>query len=99
MSASMCASAGSLLAPGTPRRSRYRAACSGLIPYTVYPAAASAATHRPRPVSIPILTSSASPSWPRCSPIMACSRVIPAAPSGSRALASVRPEESISPAS
>ena len=37
MSASMCASAASLLTPDTPCRSRYRDACSGLAGYTVYP--------------------------------------------------------------
>ena len=53
MSASMCASPASLLAPDTPCRSRYREACSGFTGYTVYPAATSAATHGPRSVSIP----------------------------------------------
>ncbi len=57
MSASMCASAVSLLAPDTPCRSRYRAACNGLTAYTVYPAAISACTHGPRSVSIPTTTS------------------------------------------
>jgi len=53
MSASMCESPPSLLAPDTPCRSRYREACSGFTGYTVYPAAIRAATHGPRSVSIP----------------------------------------------
>ena len=97
MSASTCASAASLLAPDTACRSRYRAACSGLTANTSYPAAASAATHGPRSVSIPTSTrassGSASPSSP---PTTACSRIIPAIPSGSLALASTRPATSIS---
>ena len=75
----------SLLAPvDTPRRSRYRDACSGFTPYTVRaPAARSAVTHRPRSVSIPITTSASSASTPRCCPTSSCSRAIPATPSGS----------------
>ena len=88
--------AGSLLAPDTPWRSRYREACSGFTPYTVYPAATSAATHGPRSVSIPMITSASSAPSPSCSPISSCSRAIPATPSGSRLRASTRPAASIS---
>ena len=96
MSASMCASPPSLLAPDTPCRSRYRDACSGFTAYTVYPAATSAATHGPRSVSIPITTSASWSSSPSCCPTSSCSRAIPATPSGSRLFASTRPASSIS---
>ena len=95
MSASMCESPGSLLAPETPSRSRNRDACSGFTAYTTYPAATSAATHGPRSVSIPITTSASSPASPSCCPISSCSRAIPATPSGSRLRASTRPVASI----
>ena len=97
MSASMCASPASLLAPDTPRRSRYLAACNGFTANTVYPAAINACTHGPRSVSIPISTcpAASSTSSPSCAPIIACNRAIPATPSGSRALASLRPAASI----
>src|SRR6185437_15131410 len=49
----MCASPPSLSAPDTPCRPRYRDACSGFTANTTYPAAISAATHGPRPVSTP----------------------------------------------
>ena len=91
MSASMCASPASLLAPDTPCRSRYRDACSGFTANTVYPAAASAATHGPRSVSIPTTTSASPASSPRCCPISSCSWAIPATPSGSRRFASTLP--------
>src|ERR1039457_2360104 len=91
MSVSMCASPLSLLAPDTPCRSRYLDACKGFTAYTTYPAAASAATHGPRSVSVPISTSASSVSSPRCSPISSCSRAIPATPSGSRRFASTFP--------
>src|SRR5215470_6726435 len=52
----MCASPPSLLAPDTPYRPRYRDACNGFTANTTYPAASSAATHRPRPDSIPTCT-------------------------------------------
>jgi hypothetical protein len=44
-------------APEVEYRSRYRAACIGLIAYTCYPAAINAATHGPRSVSMPTTTS------------------------------------------
>src|ERR1039458_9215988 len=97
MSASMCASAPSLLAPDTPCRTRYPDACSGFTPYTVYPAATSAATHGPRSVSVPVTTSASSASSPRYCPIRACSRAIPATPSGSRFLARTRPSAAARP--
>jgi putative transposase len=97
MSASTCASAASLLAPDTACRLRYCAACNGLTANTSYPAAASAATHGPRSVSIPTSTCTSSGSASAsCPAIMACSRAMPATPSGSRALASTRPAASIS---
>jgi hypothetical protein len=52
-SASVCASAASLLAPETLCRCRERASCTGLIANTVYPAATSAATHGSRSVPSP----------------------------------------------
>jgi hypothetical protein len=64
-------------------------------PNTVYPAATSAATHRPRSVSIPTATSAPSASSPRCRPITSCSPAIPAAPSGSRLRARTFPASSI----
>ena len=91
MSASMCASPPSLLAPDTPCRSRYRDACSGFTGNTAYPAAISAATHGPRSVSIPMTTSAPSASSPRYRPISSCSCAIPATPSGSRRFASTVP--------
>jgi hypothetical protein len=98
----MCASPASLLAPDTWCRSRYREACSGFTGNTVYPDAASAATHGPRSVSIPITTSapsgssgSSGASSGRNRPASACSCAIPAAPSGSRLAASFLPASSI----
>ena len=91
MSASMCASPPSLLAPDTAWRSRYREASSGFAGYTVYPAAIRAATHGPRSVSMPITTSASSASSGTCLPMRPCSWLIPAAPSGSRFLARTFP--------
>src|ERR1035441_3370939 len=56
--------------------------------------AASACTHSPRSVSIPTVTWPGSSSLPRCAAISSCSRAIPAAPSGSRLAASLRPASS-----
>ena len=95
MSASMCASPLSLLAPDTACRSRYRDACSGFTGNTVYPAAISAANHGPRSVSIPVTTSASSASSGRNRPISACIWVIPAALPGSRRFTSTLPASSI----
>jgi len=95
---SRCASAGSLLAPETLNRSRYRAACSGLTAYTRYPAAINAWTHGPRSVSIPIRTpasASRSASGPNPAAIIAWNRAIPAIPSGSLPALNRRPASSI----
>ena len=75
-----------------------RAADSGLIANTWYPAARSAVTHGPRSVSIPTMTCPAACSGDSsdqpagaCAATSACSRVMPSSPSGSRARASRRP--------
>src|ERR1035441_9929329 len=56
--------------------------------------AARACTHSPRSVSIATITWPGSPSASRCAAISSCSRAIPAAPSGSRLAASLRPASS-----